>query len=85
MTDIVDRLRFTQCVSMAGTPLDMPREDPLSLEAADEIERLRDERKELRDALERLTDGASELFAEDFYEDIRVAREVIAKAKGEGK
>jgi len=52
MTDIVDRLRFTQCVSMAGTPLDMPREDPLSLEAADEIEELRREVKRMRDALE---------------------------------
>ena len=52
MTDIVHRLRFTQCVSMAGTPLDMPREDPLFLEAADEIERLRQEVKRLSNALE---------------------------------
>ena len=52
MTDIIDRLRFTQGVSIAGTPLDMPREDPLSLEAADEIERLRSEVKRMSDALE---------------------------------
>jgi len=52
MTDIVHRLRFTQCVSMAGTPLEIPNDYPLSLEAADEIERLRSEVKRMSDALE---------------------------------
>ena len=41
MTDIVDRLRFWLGTSMAGTPLNIPNDDPLYLEAADEIERLR--------------------------------------------
>jgi hypothetical protein len=41
MTDIVDRLRFTPGTSMAGTPLNIPNDDPLYLEAADEIEQLR--------------------------------------------
>ena len=39
--DIVERLRFWLGTSMAGTPLNIPNDDPLYLEAADEIERLR--------------------------------------------
>jgi hypothetical protein len=48
-----------------------------------EIKRLRIKNDALLDALERLTDRVWTLFPDEFYEDIRVAREVIAKAKGE--
>ena len=71
MTDIVHRLRFTQGVSIAGTPLDMPREDPLSLEAADEIEELRREVERLSDAL----DAASCVLA-----DIQLQASIAARA-----
>ena len=79
MTDIVDRLRFTQCTSVAGTPLDMPREDPLSLEAADEIERLRREIDRLSDAL----DTASCVLAEIQLQSSIAARAAVKQIREE--
>ena len=45
--DLVYRLRWMPCISMAGTPMEIPQDDPLYLAAADEIERLRKDREDL--------------------------------------
>ena len=47
MSDIVDRLRTLRFPGLDGEPCVIPADDPLYLEAADEIERLRDEREQL--------------------------------------
>ena len=77
MSDIVDRLRTLRFPGLDGEPCAIPADDPLYLEAADEIDRLR---RHLAEAHGLLTTaqhhvGRMQSFSEAIEGHFRVVRE----------